>query len=272
MKTLFALIAYTILSVLIGLLVRHFQRKAGNTGAAMISAVIFFGLPPLSITYVVVRDWIDHWQWEKDVAYVQELCAKQGGTKIYRTVDNVEGIFQMRARPARDDVQWRDQFGLHDPWGLAWFDFAIPAIGIGSGSGQPGRVYWFLEQQPGVSVEGPPYRRRFSTDDRDPGVVVAELRSRYGYVIDDLSTHEMRSRWIAGGRIRIIDLSSQELLAEQTGFFRAFGAQFNEPWRGVTGSVNFCHGQMALHAFVMQVLKPPPSLPTESQLESLRGK
>lgn len=40
-----------------------------------------------------------------DVAYLKELCSKYGGDKIYKTVDNVEGVFQMKARNPDGDFQ-----------------------------------------------------------------------------------------------------------------------------------------------------------------------
>jgi len=200
-------------------------------------------------------------------------------------VDNVEGVFQMKARNPDPEGQWRDQYGMVDPWGKAQGDPDYPAF-----MATRGRGYWFFEQQPefGRPV-GPPYRRSYLSPtgmkigDTQPGadfkddpalvvktIPVSTLRSRYGYYIEDLSTEEMRRRWIAGGRIKIIDLQTKEVLAEQVGYFRAMGSASKMKWAGIHGTAHFCPHGRSLDQLLMDVLRPVSTPPTNEQLSRLK--
>lgn len=56
--------------------------------------------------------------WETAKAYFKWLCANEAGEFIYRTVDNVDSVFEMRRRPEYA-WDWRvfDRYFLEDPWG-----------------------------------------------------------------------------------------------------------------------------------------------------------
>ena len=51
---------------------------------------------------------------EKAVAMFRERC-QTAGEKIYRTIDNVDGIFLLKLRP--DAINYGDQFRMDDPYG-----------------------------------------------------------------------------------------------------------------------------------------------------------
>ena len=97
MKTQILFYAYALLSVFVGVIACSWLHwKSKRPRATAIAAAIFFGGPLLvSITMSLsAKSALSGYQ--ADVAYMQELCAKYGGDKIYRTVDNVEGVFQMK--------------------------------------------------------------------------------------------------------------------------------------------------------------------------------
>ena len=61
----------------------------------------------------------------------------------------------------------------------------------------------------------------------DGGVTVAsetvsqpiqQQSARYGITWDDISTREDRELWIAGGSLKVIDLQTNEVIAERTGY------------------------------------------------------
>jgi len=286
MKTMIELIVYGVVSGLFGLVICGLCIRWNRRRAALIAGAILFGGPIAAYLYVALHEDLAASNFEADVAYVKELCAKHGGEKIYKTVDNVEGVFQMKARNPDPEGQWRDQYGMVDPWGMAQGDRHSPAF-----LSTRGRGYWFFEQQPGYGKpEGPPYRRNYLSPtgqlrrDTHPGadfkddpalttktIEVTKLRSRYGYYIEDLSTKEMRSRWIAGGRIKVIDLQTKEVLAEQVGYFRAMGSASKMKWAGIHGTAHFCPHGRSLDQFLMDVLKPVDTSPTNEQLSSLKG-
>jgi hypothetical protein len=288
MKTLISLFAYAVLSGLLGLAVSSWLLwKSKRPRAAAVAALIFFGGPPIIYGYLHLKAVHEQTSYEEDVAYVRELCAKYGGDKIYKTVDNVQGVFQMKARNPDGDFQWADQYGMMEPWALAMGDwnFNLSELGV------QGKGYWFVERQPGYGLaEGPPYQRWVlsSTVDKvenpnSEAVIDAEgfalerkerkvqtLKSRYGYTTEDLTTPELRKRWIGGGRLKIIDLQTKEILAERTDFYRATGPQVKMAWaHGVS-----CRRDKLTYipSFIRSVLRPPQALPTQQQLTHITGK
>lgn len=286
MKTLVTLFAYAVFSSLLGLLVGGwFLWKSKRPRAAAIAALIFFGGPLALYGYVYLMAVHDQTSYEEDVAYVKELCAKYGGDKVYKTVDNVEGVFQMKAYNPDGDFQWADQYGMAEPWALAHYgDFGSSLSHLGTN----GRGHWFIERQPGYGLsEGPPYRRyllasttsKVNNPDAD-AVISAEgfalerqevkvqiLKSRYGYTTEDLSTPELRKRWIGGGKLKIVDLQTKEILAERIDFYRATGPQVKMAW---TAGVSCRRGE-SIPGFIRSVLKPPRALPTLQQLSQIKG-
>ncbi|WP_156404601.1 hypothetical protein [Curvibacter sp. PAE-UM] len=291
MKALIPLFVYALLSGLIGLLICTWLLwRSKRPQAAVMAALVFFGGPPALYGYVHFRDKRAQSTYEEDVAYLKELCAKHSGDKIYRTVDDVQGVFQMKARNPDGDFQWADQYGMVEPWALAFGDRDTSALELGL----HGKGYWFIEQQPIFGQgDGPPFRRKIWVDsgmkvrDKYPygehldeplltanQFSVNSLHSRYGYTTEDLTTPELRKRWIGGGRLRIIDLKTKEILAERTDFYRATGPQVKMAWAagipcpaGPPRLVN-----ASTQGFIMVVLKPPRSLPTRQQLLQLNGK
>lgn len=56
--------------------------------------------------------------WDTAKAYFKWLCANEAGEFIYKTVENVDSVFEMRRRPVYE-WDWRvfDRYFLEDPWG-----------------------------------------------------------------------------------------------------------------------------------------------------------
>ncbi len=286
MKTLILLITYALLSGLIGLLVCTWLLwKSKRPFTAVIAALVFFGGPPALYGYVYFRDKRAQTTYEEDVAYLKELCAAHAGDKIYRTVDDVQGVFQMKAYDPDPDFQWSDQHGMVEPWVVAHYGDQRSRP---SHLGIRGNGYWFIEGQPGYGLgEGPPYTRHLlaSTKDKveNPNsdasidaegfalerqeVKVQTLKSRYGYTTEDLTTPDLRKRWIGGGKLTIIDLQTKEVIAEWTDYYRATGAQVKMAWaNGVS-----CRRGESILGFIRSVLRPPKALPTQQQLSQIKG-
>lgn len=276
MKFLIPWLVLTLISWLVGALVWLFTRSPyGRSRRASLWLVALFAGPMAILGFQDAKESYQVWQLDRDRAYVNELCATQGGDKIYRTVDNVEGVLQMKPRPQETDEMWRDQFGMPDPWGRAQGDGSgslsrglDPAISLGKdGNGTGSHGYWFLEQR----VVGSPQLLRRVASSKGETLEVTKLRSRYGYLTEDISTRDMRKRWIAGGRIKIIDLQTNEVLAMRTGFFRAAGPFSPMRWEGASAYQNerICPQESRLNSFLVTVLKPPINMATDEQLKSL---
>ena len=185
-----------------------------------------------------------------------QMRCKSAGIKIYRTVDNVEGVLLMKLRP-----KWNpyDQ-NMIDPYGT---DYRMddPEGYIGSflkGRDEKGSL---VEDQkeavsPGyryidvIEADGKRYRYTGYVDEiwkRDSKylegysrfTLVKQLAKgpapRYGVTYDDITTPEERKMWIAGSSLRIIDLKTNEVIAERIGYMidRGMGATGGgrSPWQ-----------------------------------------
>jgi hypothetical protein len=286
MKTLIPFFAYAVLSGVLGLLVCSWLLwKSKRSSAATIAALVFWGGPLVVYGYLHFKAVNAQTSYEEDVAYMQELCAKYGGDKIYKTVDNVQGVFQIKAYNPDGDFQWADQYGMVEPWALAHY---VDQRSRPSHLGIRGNGYWFIEGQPGYGIgEGPPYTRHLLASTKDKvenpnsdAVINAEsfalerkelkvqtLKSRYGYTTEDLTTPELRKRWIGGGKLTVIDLQTKEVIAEWTDYYRATGAQVKMAWvNGVS-----CRRGESIPGFIRSVLRPPKALPTQQQLSQITG-
>ena len=175
----------------------------------------------------------------KAEAMFQERC-KTAGEKIHRTVDNVEGIFLMRLRPK--EMNRDNQFAMDDPYGRDLDgDGYIETFVRGSYElmrpkdprpGWPSRLgYRYVEAID--PKDGKRYRYTGRIDqpslrDKRYGEWVREFvldkalgtgaPLRYGVTYDDISTREDREYWIAGSSLRVIDLKTNDIIAERVGY------------------------------------------------------
>ena len=212
-----------------------------------------------------------------------KLCKENAGEKIYKTVEGVEGFLIMRPRkPTTDNNEYREQYWMGDPYGHSDLEARHPeAVFLDDRRGydSPGRKitpiagYDFIEMPPPLPTSDAAMRYlRIDVVNRPtdiPGTninttryFVAKLRSRYGYDWEDISTKEDRKYWIAGGRMRIIELETQTIMAERTGYLIdvAQGASegSRKPWLLAqrTACPPFESESTKAKEFVTKVLKP----------------
>ena len=173
------------------------------------------------------------------MAMWQERC-KTAGEKIYRTVENVEGVYLMKLRP--QGINFGDQFRLDDPYGrdlsgegyIETFirdSFAMMRTPNPRPEWPPRVGYSYIEAQD--PTDGQRYRytgrveqpwltnknysegyKRFVLDKR----MITDTTARYGVTYDDISTREEREYWIAGSSLKVIDLQTNEVMAERIGY------------------------------------------------------
>ncbi|MEN6587222.1 MAG: hypothetical protein ABFE02_14375 [Sulfuricella sp.] len=169
----------------------------------------------------------------KAEAIFQEHC-KTAGEKIYRTVDGVEGILLMKVRP--NGQNHGDQFKMDDPYGddlrgdgyIETFLRARDEKGHLSGKVGGYRYVEAIDQE-----NGKRYRYTGRVDqpwlrDKRYGEWVREFvldknhasspAPRYGVTYDDISTPDDRVYWIAGSSLKVIDLKTNEVVAERIGY------------------------------------------------------
>lgn len=185
----------------------------------------------------------------------EEKCRTVAGEKIYRKVENVEGLLLMKVRPPAGDREWADRM-----WPGAAFARELPGdsyiksfLGYeyapGNGlTGKPGvitpqaRGYIITNRNPGglpgyrwVEVidekDGQRYRYTGRYDEpwkTDSSYSKSYVRfnldktpatapsPRYGVTYEDHVIPEDRYLGIASSTIRVIDLQTQEVLGEMT--------------------------------------------------------
>lgn len=229
-----------------------------------------------------------------------EMRCKSAGEKIYRTVENVEGVVWMKWR--EKEVNFSNQFKLDDPFGrdcgaegcievllrlstqndrfsgetqrrqalYKSVESIDPTDGIRyryTGTMKP-RASWSQK-----TIEA--HRERTGRDIPDHSYGFALERQpvnsfsfRYGVMWNDISTQQDREHWIAGGSLKVIDLQTNEVIAERIGYMMDSGQGskdgFRSPWlfarytscpsstdaQGKFTRVGFTQG------FVLSVLKP----------------
>ena len=198
--------------------------------------------------------------------YFDHLCKTEAGEFIYKTVENVEGIYMMRPRKEATDYELEHLYALEDPYG---------DVAEGGGAGQksvgvflgPSR-YQYVEMPDVVNrdsrLKATLLRRYAGEEEKKKQKVTTELRtdvqSRYGYTWRGLSRPHDRELGIAGGELIILDRDRDEILAVWRGFIRSSNI------KNLTG-IWWLRGQMCplgkpgrpdLYGFdfVMEVLRP----------------
>ena len=185
----------------------------------------------------------------KAEAMFQERC-KTVGEKIYRTVENVEGIFLMKLRP--DKINYGNQFEMNDPYGqdlggdgyIKNFLLGRNVRGSIVDHDQARDGYRYVEAID--PKDGKRYRyigasKVVGKKDAGSYNIQVELKRnpnydlniysfvldktiasgpppRYGVTYDDISAREEREYWIAGGSLKVIDLKTNEVIAERIGY------------------------------------------------------
>lgn len=176
----------------------------------------------------------------------------------FKPIPPQDGVFIMKPAQKPTIAQLGDQYWMGDPYdlpdspedearGLLYREKTMPK---GNAWGQRGG-FDYVEaphpDKPGMflrfSLKWSGEKSKAGDDIPDHDAIskspdtVAERQSRYGYTWDDISTPEDRKYWVAGGRLRVVELATGEVVAERVGFliekyFGATSSTFNqEPWR-----------------------------------------
>ncbi|MCE3603320.1 hypothetical protein LXA47_06815, partial [Massilia sp. P8910] len=180
---------------------------------------------------------------EGDVAkeMFEQRCLS-AGEKINKRVENVEGIYLLKLRP--QELNFSDQYALDDPYGsdftgegyiesfLKGFyetNYLKPDHPIANAPAHLGYHYVDaidvkeaqryryvgIVEQPGLMDPKfvKDYRRFVLTRALSKGPA-----PRYGVMYEDISTKEERDHWIAGSSLKVIDMKTNEILAERIGY------------------------------------------------------
>lgn len=169
--------------------------------------------------------------------YFEHLCKTEAGEFIFKTVEDIDGIFQMRPREEVGDDHLRHLYAMEDLYGHS----------LGESSEPEGRYigpdrYSFFETPP-VSRQEPEWKKQyrhssyfskpdgtakvaryFGYNGRDIKTIQKEYdttrRSRYGYIWRGISRPRDRELGIVGGEFIVLDLETKEVLAMRRGYLR----------------------------------------------------
>ncbi|GHU13790.1 hypothetical protein FACS189441_2000 [Betaproteobacteria bacterium] len=170
------------------------------------------------------------------IAYFDHICATEAGEYIFRTVDKVEGIYQMRTMPKREDKVMTDRYAFEDP--ADW------SQGEGSGSptlflGGPRQGFRYFESKRspeeiaskytvedwqiirGTESETIPYWRYHNFGfPENSGIVnsIQQLESRYAYTWRGILREADRKHGISGGELIVLDQITGEILGVRRSF------------------------------------------------------
>ena len=204
-------------------------------------------------------------------AYFKKLCAAKSGEKIYKTFTGVKSVLVVKPLPPAKDKDHYDQFWYGDPYSYPAFEdrgegAARRFIGnkILIAQGIEGNGFDFVEiRRPGNKVithqrlsatAEPPYYRKLED-------IQAPL-SRFGVSWEDISAPDDRKYWVAGSRLRVVDLTDSSVVAERIGFYieAGFGSQAGQrrPWLTSKGPRTTCpeSHDYADRWFILKVLQP----------------
>ena len=157
--------------------------------------------------------------------YFKALCDAEAGEFIFKTVENVEGIFQMRPRQRVTDDMLQHLYAIEDPFGHENWETTEPEKIFVSPNG-----YRFLEKpfnEGGVVkyLKFFGYTARWEVDTMVKTPMQSEVSetpvSRYGYTWRGLKRHQDRELGIAGGELIIADLRTGQVLAVRRGYIRS---------------------------------------------------
>lgn len=160
--------------------------------------------------------------------YFKALCEAEAGEFIYKTVEDVEAVYQIRPRTEPSRFEGQDRYVLEAPMFLEGHGERSEWVIHGLDATQ-----YPIFEKPDLArdrrEQSPPYLR-FSDFAAKPGHAgkvyfvrlppnpVSELRSRYGYYWYGIKREHDRELGVAGGEMVVIDLTTNEVLAVKRGF------------------------------------------------------
>jgi len=174
--------------------------------------------------------------------YFDHLCKTEAGEFIYKTVENVEGIYQMRPRERVYDSHMQHLYAMEDPYGYTDAEALAPEFAYVSPNAyrffetavqfepKPIRGKQFrhpsIEIRPDASAQ---YVRFYDYDGHKENTMKKEYAStrtsRYGYTWRGVTRPHDRELGIAGGELIVLDLEKNEVLAVKRGFIRSGGVR-----------------------------------------------
>lgn len=227
--------------------------KAKSLWTALVLA-IFIGpaIPSL------VRE-IEHRQrYAKAKALFDERC-RTAGEKIYRTVEDVDGIVLLTIRSAEESPEDRNMRGAAAAHELTGDDFIRAFLQpINSQSTDTGRYRYVDVISP---ADGERVRYHIDLSGKLAHERTKASRPPYALAFEDIVDPLEREAWVAGSKVEIVDLDKNEVLGEFVRYVIDPGqgsrAGNRVPWLFARGcNMQHSYGYESAQRFAFNVLKP----------------
>lgn len=177
------------------------------------------------------------------VEYWRALCKAEAGEFIYRTVEDVDGLYQIRPRKHETLQQMADRYVVEDPYGTTnaeeasaiafhyispkekWYP-DLPAYSyLESAPYDPDSILSSQYRHSSLRTPQPPghaFQRFYGFDQKYHITLkmdwVAKLESAYGFNWRGIRRSHDRELGIAGGELAVIDLRTNAIVALRRGF------------------------------------------------------
>jgi len=230
--------------------------------------------------------------------YFDHLCKTEAGEFIVKTVENVEGIYQMRPRVMATDYEMMHLYALEDPYNAYQaqsegsyvnpsYSDAVKTKDVKKRTYElykPDQNYKFLEKpihafskdltndakylrytKPNTEKLVFENGQYMYPRNQQPSLLeeqVKELKSRYGFTWRGISRPHDRELGVVGGEVIVLDLQTNEVLAVRRGY-AASGGKTLETVAGIWWlNAAKCPPSMPgdEHHFIHKVLKPSKSV------------
>ncbi len=168
--------------------------------------------------------------------YFDHLCKTEAGEFIYKTVENVEGLYMMRPRKEATDDELSHLYAMEDPYGhtngevtMGEYDFVSPnRYGYFERPTQPPRFNEIPKRFGGDKTD----QQKLQGHERFAGYdsrhlesmrkeSVQHLQSRYGFTWRGITRPHDRELGIAGGELIVLDLETKEVLGVRRGYIHS---------------------------------------------------
>lgn len=208
--------------------------------------------------------------------YFEHLCKTEAGEFIYKTVENVEGLYMMRPREDASDYMQEHLYALEDPYAYSDLETDTPEKLF---INPPWWRYTFFEirkAQPASTPSSTGYLLYSGYVQKKVPMRVEEtptLKSRYGYTWRGISRPHDRELGIAGSELIVMDLQSNEVLAVRRGFIRSGDARNTLTgiwWPGGHVCPKYTHAHAYTYEFLSKVLKPTVSTGAEGGTDATK--
>lgn len=160
--------------------------------------------------------------------YFHHLCNTEAGEFVFRNVQNVQGLVQLRPMGRATDDEMRSRYALEHPDAALYFYGGPPETLFVRST-----RYEFFEAAPTAwhkkyGVTGT-YLHFYGYDEfKNRGMVVKPIdhpQARYGFLWRGLKRPYDRENGIAGGEVIVIDMSNNEVLGLRRAYLRSGGVR-----------------------------------------------